>query len=49
MNNQDTILDEKRLPPLDLRFKILEEAYKTTGVSVSEWLSLRLPESQLEE
>jgi hypothetical protein len=50
MNNQDKILDEARAPPLDLGFKILEEAYKATGIEkIPDWLRLRLPENQLEE
>ena len=49
MNNQETILEEARLPPLDLGFKILSEAYKSAGRTIPEWLTSRLPENQLEE
>ena len=49
MNNQEKILDERRSKPLDLGFKILSEAYETVGITVPEWLQLRLPENQLEE
>jgi hypothetical protein len=49
MNNQGTILDDARPPPLDLGFKTLSEAYKAAGLIMPEWLTLRLPENQLEE
>ena len=48
-NNQETILDDGRPLPLDLGFRILEEAYKVAGREVPKWLSLRLPENQQEE
>lgn len=49
MNNQDIILDESRPEPLDLGYLILSEAYKFTGKVIPYWLSLRLPENQLEQ
>ena len=49
MNNQELILDEARPAPLELGFRILSEAYKAAGRIMPEWLSLRLPENQLEE
>ncbi len=49
MNNQEIFLDEARLPPLDLGFKILSEAYKITSRMMPEWLTYRIPETQLEE
>ena len=49
INNQGIFLDEARLPPLDLGFKILSEAYKTAGRIVPEWMTSRIPENQLEE
>ena len=46
MNYQQEILDDESRPlPLDLGYKILEEAYKATGKIIPEWLSLRLPET----
>ncbi len=49
VNKQEKILDEARPAPLDLGFTILSEAYKKVGRAVPYWLSLRLPENQLEE
>ena len=49
MNHQDYILDDKRKPPLDLGFEILTKAYEYVGKEVPIWLSLRLPQNQLEQ
>jgi hypothetical protein len=38
MNNQDTILDEKRPLPLDIGYKILTEAYTLASKEMPEWL-----------
>ena len=43
MNNQESILDQKRPPPLDIGFEILKKAYEYVGKPVPEWLSLGLP------
>jgi hypothetical protein len=49
MKNQELFLDEAKIAPLDLGFKILSEAYKHTNRTMPEWLACRIPETQLED